>query len=234
LPFFDFQDNGRETQSSQVRLLVWELPMRIEIFWTIGLILTVTAIIVFSSYSTFNAQRETLKECFKKYTTPTPTDNYKTIRGWLYAWLLTASVISLKTVLGLIAVLPPFNHDLWAIANDPASYSYNSLLQPLLLIELIGRTTLLCIVSVMVIDFVNRRQYVPRLVIGFLVANLLFLMTEQLLLREIMGPLYQFLQSGWKPFRYLDLVLATISCLVWIPYFHSKRVKVIFSVHSHV
>ena len=208
--------------------------MRIEFLWTIGLILIVTASIVFSSYSTFNAQREKLKECFKKCTTPTPTDNYKTIRGWLYAWLVTASVISLKTVMGLIPVLPPFNHDMWAIANDPASYSYHPLLRPLLLIELIGRTTLLCIVSVMVIDFFNQRQYVPRLVIGFLVANLLFLMTEQLLLREIMGQFYQFLQSGWKPFRYLELILATISCLVWIPYFHSKRVKVIFSVPSHI
>jgi hypothetical protein len=207
--------------------------MRLEFFWTIGLILIVTASIVFSSYSTFNAQRERLKECFKKCTTPTPTDNYKTIRGWLYAWLVTASVISLKIVLGLIFVLPPFKHDMWVIANDPASYSYHPLLRPLLLIELIGRTTLLCIASVMVIDFFNRRQYVPGLVIGFLVANLLFQMTEQLLLREIMGQFYQFLQPGWKPFRYLELVLATISCLVWIPYFHSKRVKVIFSVHSH-
>ena len=207
--------------------------MRIEIFWTIGLILTVTAIIVFSSYSTFNAQREKLKEWFKKYTTPTPTDNYKTIRGWLYAWHLTASVISLKIVSGLIPLLPPFNHDMWAWANDPASYSDYPLFRPLLLIELIGRTTLLWIVSVMVIDFVNRRQYAPRLVIGFLVANLLFQMTEQLLVWKIMGPFYQVLHSGWKPLRYLELALATISCLVWIPYFHSKRVKVFFSVHSH-
>jgi len=36
--------------------------MRIEIFWTIGFILTVTAIIVFSSYSAFKAQSEKLKE----------------------------------------------------------------------------------------------------------------------------------------------------------------------------
>jgi len=208
--------------------------MRIEFFWTIGLILTVTAIIVFSSYSTFNAQRETLKECFKKCTTPTPSDNYNTIRGWLYAWLITASVISLKTVMGLIAVLPPFNPDLWAWANDPASYADYPLLRPLLLLELIGRTTLLCIASVMVIDFVNRRQYAPRLIIGFLLANLLFLMTEQFLVWKIMGPFYQVLQSGWKPFRYLELVLATINCFVWIPYFHSNRVKVIFSVHSHI
>ena len=208
--------------------------MRIEIFWTIGFILTVTAIIVFSSYSAFNAQREKLKERFKKCTTPTPTDNYKTIRGWLYAWLVTASVISLKIAFGLIAVLPPLNHDMWTIANDSASYSYHPLLRPLLLIELVGRTALLCIVSVMVIDFFNRPQYIPRLVIGFLVANLLFQMTEQLLVWKIMGPLYQFLQSGWKPFRYLELVLATISCLVWIPYFHSNRVKVIFSVHPHI
>ena len=136
-------------------------------------------------------------------------------------------------MLGLIFVLPPVNPDLWANANNPASYSYHPLLQPLLLIELIGRTALLCIVSVMVIDFFHRWQYVPRLAIGFLVANLLFLTTEQLLLSEIMGPLYQFLQFGWKPFRHLEFVLATISCLVWIPYFYSKRVKIIFSVHSH-
>jgi len=208
--------------------------MCIEFSWIIGLILTVTAITVFSSYSTFNAQREKLTEYFKQCTTTTPTDNYNAIRGWLYAWLLTASVISLKIVLGLIPLLPPFNHDMWASANNPASYSYHPLLRPLLLIELIGRTTLLSIASAMVIDFFNRRPHAPRIVIGFLVANLLFLMTEQLLLWKIMGQFNQFLLFGWKPFRNLEFVLATISCLVWIPYFlNSKRVKVIFSVHSH-
>lgn len=208
--------------------------MRIEVFWIIGLILIASAIIVFSSYSTFDAQREKLKECFRKVTTTTPTDNYKTICGWLHVWLLTASVIYLKIAFGLISCLPPFNHDMWVIANDPMSYSYHPLLRPLLLIELIGRTTLLCTASVMGIDFFIRRRYIPKLVISFLVANLLFLMTEQLLLWNIMGQFNQFLLFRWKPFRNLEFVLGTISCLVWVPYFlNSKRVKVIFSDHSH-
>ncbi|HTN72676.1 MAG TPA: DUF2569 family protein [Methylomirabilota bacterium] len=206
--------------------------MGIKLSWLIGFLLSVTAIIVFSSHSAFETHREKLKEFYRKCTTATPADNYETISGWLYVWLFTASVVSLKIVLGLIQVLPPFNHVIWASANDPMAAAYDPLLRPLLLFKLVSRTTLLWVVSVMAIGFLNRRQYVPKLAIGFLVANLLVLMTEQLLLWEL-SPLTQLWLSPWKPFPTYEFALAICSCLFWVPYFlSSKRVKLIFSVRS--
>ena len=72
------------------------------------------------------------------------SETYNVIGGLLYLWLLTLSVIVLKILMGLIAILPPFSSDIWALANDPFASGYHPLLRPLLLFELAGRTTLLC------------------------------------------------------------------------------------------
>ncbi|HJT19789.1 MAG TPA: DUF2569 family protein [Nitrospira sp.] len=208
--------------------------MIIQASWIIGLLLAVTAIIVFISYSFFELHRERLKEVYRNFATARPADNYESVSGWLYLWLVTALLIAVTTLLGLLGALPPINHELWATANDPMASAYHPLLRPVLLFKLIARTALLWIASVMAMDFFRRRRHVPKLVIGFLLANLMVLMTEQLLLWEVMDQYTRYLPSPWKPFRNYECALALGSCVVWIPYFlNSKRVKVIFSVRSY-
>jgi hypothetical protein len=206
--------------------------MSINASWVIGLFLVVTAFLVLGSYPAFGACREKLKQLYRKCAKATCGDNDENVSGWLYLWPLTLSLISVKIVSGLLGVLPPFSREEWAIANDPMASAYHPLLRPLLLFELVGRTGLLYIASVMTIDFFNRPQRLPKLVIGFLVANLLFLITEQIFSREIMSELKQlspYLPSPWKPFRSYEFALALGSCVVWIPYFlSSKRVKALF------
>ena len=73
------------------------------------------------------------------------SETYDVIGGFLYLWLLTLSVILLKILMGLVAILPPFSSDIWAMANNPFASGYHPLLRPLLLFELVGEQ--LCCVA---------------------------------------------------------------------------------------
>jgi hypothetical protein len=157
-------------------------------------------------------------------------ESYDAIGGFLYLWLLTLSVIVLKILMGLIAVLPPFSRDIWAMANDPFASGYHPLLRPLLLFELVGRTALLCGVTVVAEYFFKKHRRAPRLIVGFMLTYLVFLIAGSLMKTEVMKPLGKFLLSGFQsPFLRKEFILALISCLTWVPYFlRSARVKATF------
>jgi len=164
-----------------------------------------------------------------------PSETYNVIGGLLYLWLLTLSIVVFKILAGLVAVLPPFSRDVWALANDPFASGYHPLMRPLLLLDLAGRTALLCGATVVAEYFFKKHKFTPRLIVGFLLAYALLVLTEQLILMD----LTRFSLAGFQPFagswpllriifpgKVTESFLVLVSCLIWIPYFLlSKRVK---------
>jgi uncharacterized protein DUF2569 len=116
------------------------------------------------------------------------------------------------------------------MVNNPMSRGYHPLSKVFLLFSLTSRTALLYAGIVIGIDFFRRRHYVPKLVVGFLLAYLVILVAEKLLMRRIMEPLQEFLVTAPK-FWTRELVMTTLACLIWVPYFlFSKRVKAMFKI----
>ena len=208
------------------------------------LVLLATSVVVFSSYPTFQESRRLLVQVLKKcigHPGAVNDGHVDKFGGWLFLWWVTASILSLKIIVGLVSVLPPFAGDLWDKANDPFSRGY-PLWKVLLLFGLISRTALLCTGAVVGIGFLRRRHYVPKLIVGFLLAYLLIAVGQKLLMVQIFQPTESFFVmvrafwSSWHRdllgrFSNFELTLALIACLIWIPYFLlSKRVNDMFGI----
>ena len=194
----------------------------------------ITGIVIFSTYASYKAPRravvKTVKRCIG-HPVEVIDVAFNKIGGWFNLWLVTASILSWQIIAGLIGVLPPVSGKIWAMANDPMSRGYAPLLKVLLLFTLTGRTLLIYVGGLIGIDFVRRSHYIPKLVVGFLLAYLIILVTEQVLLREFIKPLQMFLVMPWNPFRLREFVTTIIACLIWVPYFlFSKRVGGMFKI----
>ena len=153
------------------------------------------------------------------------------IGGWLYLWLVTAGYLASTILINGIGTFPFVAPDVWAIAGDSTASSYHPLLKPLLIFSLTSKIALLMYFCFWVApNFFKLRQRAPKMIGAFLLAYLFALAAEQSLwifIRQSFLDLFWF--GELDPIFTKQIIVAGISCLIWVPYFLlSGRVRTTF------
>ncbi len=152
-------------------------------------------------------------------------NKYKSIGGWL--WLPVIGLV-LTPLIGLFVIfgslLPVFDEGQWAALTTPGMPMYHPNWAPLLEMELIGNSLIVIFSVVLVIMFFKRKKSVPKWFIIYLASRTLFATVDYFYADTIPYIAQQDDTQATK-----QLVIAYISCLIWIPYFlKSERVKKTF------
>jgi len=146
------------------------------------------------------------------------------VGGWLI--LVGAGLVfsTLRLVIGIIKGSQSFSPLTWRALTHPGGVSYNPLWGPLLIFELLGQLTMVVVAITALLLFVEKRRLFPRVFIGLLVFNALFVLADTVAVH--------LLHSGSaKPSDAVARNLATvvIGCGIWIPYMlRSRRAKATF------
>jgi len=151
-----------------------------------------------------------------------PKPPYGKIRGWL---ILPAIGLIVNPVRLLILVAkdlwPEFSGETWTILTTPGTRAYHPLWGPVLIFELVGNIVFVIGSILIAVFFFQKRKFVPKLIIVFLLSNLAFVAVDHLGANAI-----PFIanQSDAKSLK--EIVRVVIACSIWVPYFlRSKRVK---------
>lgn len=155
----------------------------------------------------------------------------QSIGGWLYLWLVTVAYLASTILIDVIGTLPSVHPDIWALADDPTASSYHPLLKPLLIFSLTVKIALLMYFCLWVApDFFKLRQRASKMIVAFLLAYLLSLVLERSLWIFIRRSFpYMLLLDEGNPIFTKQVIVAGISCLIWVPYFLlSRSVKATF------
>ncbi|MFQ5504266.1 MAG: DUF2569 domain-containing protein [Planctomycetota bacterium] len=147
---------------------------------------------------------------------------YPAIGGWLILVGFGLVMITLRVTLYIFdELLPIFSGGAWDQLTTPGMDSYHHLWAPLILIELCGNLITVMAGVGLLYFFIQRRQFFPELMIGFLAFRLSFAAVDFVVARKIFGAIGE---ESSEPL--MDLLRAGIMAAVWIPYFLvSKRVK---------
>jgi len=146
---------------------------------------------------------------------------YPKIGGWLILCAIGLLLYPVQTMVFLITeLIPALSPENWSALTSPASPYYHSYLAPLLIAELVGNICFFIFSICLVVFFFQRRKYAPKLIVLFLIGNLIFVgfdyfVTTFIIIRP----------SSINMDATINFVRTTVAGLVWIPYFiFSKRV----------
>lgn len=150
------------------------------------------------------------------------TETYDRIGGWLILIGIGATINPLIIAATIFFTsVPPFFNGTWQVVTTPGNPAYHSMWGVVLAYELLMNIVLFGWSILTAFLFFGKRKALPRVIIGFLAANLALTLIDFLLARQI--PLVQ-QQVGDTLAANLSRPL--VACLIWIPYFNvSKRVK---------
>ena len=151
--------------------------------------------------------------------------SYRGIGGWLIvplAGLLVTPVRIFASVYkDLLAIFP---EGYWDVIANPGHEMYHPLWAPLIVIELVGNSLFILFALALLVFFFNRSRLFPKLMIAFLIINLLFVVAD-----FVLAHLIPAIAKQHDPAAVKELTLAVLSASVWVPYFWvSKRVRQTF------
>jgi hypothetical protein len=152
--------------------------------------------------------------------------NYGKIGGWLILCAVGLLLYPVQTTVTLFTkILPALSQNNWSILTSPASASYHPLWGPLLIMELVGNACFLVFSISVILFFLKRRKFVPKLAVVFMALNLVFVAVDYHLARTVLlvaEPVG--LEST------VNLIRTIVASMIWILYFlYSKRVKRTFT-----
>ena len=152
--------------------------------------------------------------------------NYDKIGGWLILCAVGLLLYPVQTAVTLFTkILPALSQNNWGILTSPASAAYHPLWGPLLIMELVGNVCFLVFSISVILFFLKRRKFVPRLVVVFMALNLTFVAVDYYLARTVL--------LGAEPVNLestVNLIRTLVASIVWISYFlYSKRVRRTFT-----
>ena len=158
----------------------------------------------------------------QKVKVSTPDQQYEKIGGWL---ILVAIGMGLAPLRSLLVVgktfLPIFLTERWRVLTTPGTAAYHPLWAPILIFEFAGNIVLIVLAVVVAVCLFQKRRILPKLMIGFLLSNLLFVAGDYVVADWIPAVARQ---NNPQSLRELAKIL--FGCLIWVPYFLvSKRVK---------
>jgi hypothetical protein len=147
---------------------------------------------------------------------------YTNIGGWLILFAIGLVLYPVQTMVSLVTeLIPAVAPQNWSALTSSASPGYHSFWAPLVIVELVGNVCFLIYAICLVVFFFQRRKYVPKLTILFLIANLIFVGLDYFLMHFII-----FRASSLDMDAIINLVRSVVACIVWVPYFvFSRRVR---------
>lgn len=147
---------------------------------------------------------------------------YDRIGGWLI--LVAIGIIASPFRLGyslVVELLPALDAETWDYLTNPDSPVYHVLWKPVIILELLGNSLFLIFSLVLLYYFFSRKKELPRLIIIFYAANLVFILIDHYLASQI--PMVAEVDNSDT---YREIGRSIISSAIWIPYFLlSERVK---------
>jgi hypothetical protein len=151
--------------------------------------------------------------------------NYDKIGGWLILCAVGLLLYPVQTAVTLFTKILPALQNNWSTLTSPASASYHPLWGPLLIMELIGSACFLVFSISVILFFLKRRKFVPKLAVGFMALNLAFVAVDYYLARTVLLEAEPVdLEST------VNLIRTLVASVIWIFYFlYSKRVKRTFT-----
>lgn len=150
---------------------------------------------------------------------------YRGIGGWLI--LPTIGLIIAPIRLSLFVfkdLLPIFTQGYWSVLTTPGSEVYHHLWAPLLIFEAVGNIGFIIFAIIVMVYLFTKSRLLPRMIIAFMILNLLFVIADFFLANMIPAVAEQRDIADLK-----ELVRTFIGTVIWVPYFlFSKRVQQTF------
>lgn len=147
--------------------------------------------------------------------------------GWLI--LVAIGLIVTPIRIGFLLVqtyIPLFAEGHWAELTDSSSTVYHPLWGPLIVFEIVGNLAMMICAGIALVLFFRRSPLFPKLMIGFYLAGLAFL-----LLDFFAGNLIPAVAAQADPDAFRELSRSVIACAIWVPYMlRSRRVRNTFRV----
>ena len=151
---------------------------------------------------------------------------YDKIGGWLILCTVGLMLYPVQTAVTLFTkIVPALSQNNWSTLTSPASASYHPLWGPLLIMELVGNVCFLVLSISVILFFLKRRKFVPKLAVVFMASNLAFVAVDYYLARTVLLEAEPAnLEST------VNLIRTLVASIIWIFYFlYSKRVKRTFT-----
>jgi len=147
------------------------------------------------------------------------------VGGWLILIAIGLIITPIRLSMFIYsAYVPLFNSGAWSILTTPGSERYHWAWKPLLLLEISGNVAFVVWSIILLFLLFTRSRRFPRLMIAYLIGNLLFIGLDLLAVASL--PNTGDAASDLIP----ELVRSILVCAIWVPYFLvSVRVKNTFT-----
>ena len=152
--------------------------------------------------------------------------SYSKIGGWLILCAVGLVLYPVQTLFSLVTeIIPVVLSDNWAALTSPTDPGYHTLWAPLVIAELVGSIGFFVWSIFIVIFFFQRRRWAPRLVIFFMIANILFIGTDYFIIN-----FFLIRTDSVNVDATINFVRTVVAGAIWIPYFmFSRRVDKTFT-----
>ncbi len=152
--------------------------------------------------------------------------SYSKIGGWLMLCAVGLVLYPVQTLFSLVTeLLPAVFSDNWAALTSPTDPGYHTLWAPLVIAELVGSIGFFICSIFIVIFFFQRRHWVPKLVIFFMIANVIFVGADFIIINFFLVQ-----TDSVNVDATINFVRTVVAGAIWTPYFmFSRRVKKTFT-----
>ncbi|MFC4992735.1 DUF2569 domain-containing protein [Rubritalea tangerina] len=148
------------------------------------------------------------------------------LKGWIVLPIIGLTVSLIGLFFGLLTTyFPIFTDGTWEYLTDPSSEVYHSMWGPVLIYEAVGNVLFLLYTAALLVMVFRKHYLFPKCMIIFYVANIIFLVTDMILVGFI-----PMMDEAGNAESLRDIVSAVVGAVIWIPYFlKSERVKNTFT-----
>ena len=156
---------------------------------------------------------------------PEEAKSYEGIRGWLILPLIGLFFAAVRiSMVVLKDLVPIFTKGYWNSLTTPGSDVYHPLWAPLILFEFVGNIVFIIFAIVLLVLFFGKSRLLPRVMLSYLILNLLFVVSD-FFLADLIPAVAE--RGNFQDLK--ELARAVIGAVIWVPYFLvSKRVKQTF------
>ena len=162
----------------------------------------------------------------QRYTEQAGGKSYSKIGGWLLLCAVGLVVYPVQSLYSLVTeLIPALFSDNWAALTTPDNPGYHSLWVPLVIAEVAGSIVFFMLSIAIVILFFRRHHWVPKLVIFFMAANIVFVGADYFIIN-----FFLIRSNSVNVDTTVNFVRTVVAGAIWIPYFmFSKRVEKTFT-----
>ena len=150
------------------------------------------------------------------------TQEPKGLGGWLIVPAIGLFVLPFRLLTSLHSdFLPIFREGYWEILTTPGREAYHPLWAPLITFEVMGNALFVVFDLVLIYLFFTKSHRFPYLFIAFIVANVVFVVSDYFVAGLIPAVAAQ---KDTESIR--EMIRAVSTAIIWVPYFLvSQRVK---------